>query len=174
MNRVTDRINNGVSRIAFLGGSAIMAYAFLGEFINPFIPLILTVIASLIAGFLVRAIFVKMLNKRLFSEYRYTNTSTAGQTAQSQANRPRTDSTPNEKTNRENPFTPPDPLSIYRNLLGLGTRFTREELKTAYRNSAAMYHPDRYVSASREERQSAEDLMKKVNEAYEHLKPAAL
>jgi DnaJ-class molecular chaperone len=56
--------------------------------------------------------------------------------------------------------------------LGLGARFTGDELKAAYRSAAAMYHPDRYASSSRDERQSAEDLMKKVNEAYERLKKA--
>jgi DnaJ-class molecular chaperone len=53
-------------------------------------------------------------------------------------------------------------------------RLTAEELKAAYHNGAAMYHPDRYASASHEERQNAEDLMKKVNEAYKRLKPTAL
>jgi len=75
---------------------------------------------------------------------------------------------------RENIYTPPDSLSLYRNLLGLGPRFTDEELKAAYRNAAAMYHPDRYASASRRDRENAEDLMKKVNEAYETLKSAAM
>jgi DnaJ-class molecular chaperone len=36
-----------------------------------------------------------------------------------------------------------------------------------------MYHSDRYASATRRERENAEDLMKKVNEAYENLKAAA-
>jgi len=152
MNRTTSQLYNGISRLVFLGASGFLAYTLLKEYISPFIPLVLTVLGSLIAGFLVRAMFIHLLNKRLFSEYRYTNPNTKS-----------------EKINRENPFTPPDPLSLYRNLLGLGTRFTSDELKTAYRSCAAMYHPDRYASSSREERQSAEDLMKKVNEAYERL-----
>ena len=163
MNRPASRISNSVSRLAVLGGSAFFAYAFLEEYISPFIPLTITVFGSLIAGFIFRAIFIHLLNKRLFSEYRYTNT-----------NNKRSDTAPNEKINRDNSFAPPDSLSLYRNLLGLGPRFTGEELKAAYRNCAAMYHPDRYASASRSERQNAEDIMKKVNEAYERLKSAAL
>jgi len=179
MNKTINRINNGVSRLAFLGASVAIAYAAFADFINPFIPLIVTVIGSLIAGFLVRAIFIRLLNKRLFSEYRYTNTTANKQSTQRNTNNTRSETTSNENTNREkinhtNPFTPPDPLSLYRNLLGLGTRFTSDELKTAYRNCAAMYHPDRYASSSRQEQQNAEDLMKKVNEAYERLKSTAL
>jgi hypothetical protein len=175
--RTASRLQNGVSRLAFLGFSSVLAYAFLEEFISPFIPLIVTVLISLISGFLVRAIFVQLLNKRLFSAYRYTNTNTNKQSVHSRTNN--TDTTSNEKINHErinraDPFAPPDPFSLYRNLLGLGQRFTSEELKAAYRNCAAMYHPDRYASSSRDERQNAEDLMKKVNEAYERLKPATL
>jgi len=179
MNKTINRINNGVSRIAFLGASVAIAWAAFAEVITPFIPLIVTVLGSLIIGFIVRTIFIRLHNKRLFSEYRYTSTASNKQSAHRKTNSTRSETAPNETTNREkisrpNPFTPPDPLSIYRNLLGLGPRFTSEELKTAYRNCAAMYHPDRYASSSHEERQNAEDLMKKVNEAYERLKPAAL
>jgi hypothetical protein len=176
VNRTTSWIQNSVTRLAFIGGSAIFAFALLEEFITPFIPLIVTVLGSLIAGSLVRSIFIRMLNKRLFSEYRYTDTNanTNRQSARSRTNNTRDETTFNENINRENPFAPPDSLSLYRNLLGLGLRFTNEELKAAYRRCAAMYHPDRYVSASPGERQNAEDLMKKVNEAHERLKSAAL
>ena len=176
MNRTTSRIQNGVTRLAFIGGSAIFAFALLGDIITPFIPLIATVLGSLIAGSLVRSIFIRLLNKRLFSEYRYTDTNANvnKQSAWSRTNSTRDETTSNENMNRENPFAPPDSLSLYRNLLGLGPRFTGEELKAAYRRCAAMYHPDRYASASPGERQNAEDLMKKVNEAYERLKPAAV
>jgi hypothetical protein len=176
VNRTTSRIQSGVTRLAFIGGSAIFAFALLGEFIAPFLPLIVTVLGSLIAGSLVRSIFIRMLNKRLFSEYRYTDTNANvnKQSARSRTNNTRDETTSNENINRENPFAPPDSLSLYRNLLGLGPRFTGEELKAAYRRCAAMYHPDRYVSASPGERQNAEDLMKKVNEAHERLKSVAL
>jgi uncharacterized protein (DUF697 family) len=179
VNRATDRLQNGITRIAFLGGTVIFGAALLDDFLSPFIPLIVTVLGSLIAGTIVKAIFVKLLNRRLFSQYRYTSTNTKNNNTKSRTTNKRNDTEPNEQINnqeteRENPFAPPDPLSIYRNLLGLGARFTSEELKTAYRSAAAMYHPDRYASSSRDERQSAEDLMKKVNEAYEKLKQAAL
>jgi hypothetical protein len=176
VSRTTSRIQNSVTRLAFIGGSAIFAFALLEEFITPFIPLIITVLGSLIAGSLVRAIFIRMLNKRLFSEYRYTDTNanTNKQSTRSRTNNTYDETTSNESINRENAFAPPDSLSLYRNLLGLGPRFTGEELKVAYRRCAAMYHPDRYASASPNERQNAEDLMKKVNEAYERLKSAAL
>jgi len=179
MNKTINRINNGVSRIAFLGASAAIAWAAFAEVITPFIPIIVTVFGSLILGSIVRAIFIRLLNKRLFSTYRYTSTTANKQSARRNTNNTRSETKPNENTNREkinhaNSFTPPDPLSIYRNLLGLGPRFTSDELKTAYRNCAAMYHPDRYASSSRQEQQNAEDLMKKVNEAYERLKTAAL
>jgi hypothetical protein len=174
--KTASRLQNGVSRLAFLGFSSVLAYAFLEEFISPFIPLIITVLASLISGFLVRAIFVQLLNKRLFSAYRYTSADTNRQTTQNRADSYATSNerANSERINRADPFSPPDSLSLYRNLLGLGPRFTSEELKAAYRGCAAMYHPDRYASSSRDERQNAEDLMKKVNEAYERLKPAAL
>jgi len=176
VNRAASRIQNKIYRFAFLGGGALFAYATLEEFISPFIPLVITVIGSLIAGSLVRYIFVCLFNRRLVSNYRYTNTST-----DRQSGRTRVDNAKSRKANRtasgdENVNsinTPPDSLSLYRNLLGLGPRFTAEELKTAYRNAAAMYHPDRYASATRRERENAEDLMKKVNEAYENLKAAA-
>jgi hypothetical protein len=153
VNSTVNRIQNKVSRLAFLGVFSLFAFAYLGEFIVLFIPLVITLAGSIISGLLVRRIFVFLLNKRLTSEYRYTNENT---------------------TNSEKPFTPPDQFSLYRNLLGLGPRFTGEELKTAYRNNATLYHPDRYALASLNDRQNAEDLMKKVNEAYERLKPAAL
>jgi len=182
MSRTTNRINNGMNRLAFWGATAVFASSIVGSFIEPFIPLAVTIIGSLIVGLLIRGIFVRMLNKRLFSEYRYTDTDTntnANTNANKQSTRSRTNNTQSETTsnkriNHEETFTPVDSLSIYRNLLGLGPRFTADELKTAYRNGAAMYHPDRYASASPSERQTAEDLMKKINEAYERLKPAAM
>jgi len=182
VSRTTSRIQNSVTRLAFIGGSVLFGFALLGDIIAPFIPLIATILGSLIAGSLVRAIFIRLLNNRLFSEYRYTDTNANKQSTRSRTNNTRdetvysgqNETTSNENINRENPFAPPDSLSLYRNLLGLGPRFTGEELKAAYRRCAAMYHPDRYTSASPNERQNAEDLMKKVNEAYERLKPAAV
>jgi hypothetical protein len=175
MSRTTNRITSAVSRLALLGGGTAVAYTYLEEYITPFIPLLITIIGSLIAGFLVRYIFVVALNKRLVSAYRYTNTQTNTRVnTQTRTRQNRVDNTQSRAASRESYITPPDSLSLYRNLLGLGPRFTGEELKAAYHNAAAMYHPDRYASASRRDRENAEDLMKKVNEAYETLKDAAM
>jgi DnaJ-class molecular chaperone len=61
-------------------------------------------------------------------------------------------------------------IEFYQRLLGLKLIFTQGELKTAYREAAEKYHPDRYISASKRDRENAETLMKQVNEAYEVLK----
>ena len=176
MSKTTNRVQGIVSRLALLGGGAVVAYSYLEEIITPFIPLLITIIGSLIAGFIVRYIFVVALNRRLISAYRYTNTQTNTRfNAQTQSQQKRVDDAQSRAASRESPInTPPDSLSLYRNLLGLGPRFTDEELKAAYRSAAAMYHPDRYAAATRKERETAEDLMKKVNEAYETLKAAPM
>jgi len=185
VSRAVNQLQNRVYRAAFLGGGAIFAYAYLEEYIVPFIPLVLTIIASLISSLVIRYIFVYSLNKRLFSNYRYTDpqANTSSQRKQADNTKSRTtrgaavnnDTTDNGAANSDHSndktiHTPPDSLSLYRSLLGLPPRFTADELKTAYRSAAAIYHPDRYASATRRDRENAEDLMKKVNEAYECLK----
>jgi DnaJ-class molecular chaperone len=65
---------------------------------------------------------------------------------------------------------PPDMIAFYRNLLGLKLQFTYTELKTAFRESVAKYHPDTYSSSSSRDRENAEMLMKQINEAYDTLK----
>jgi hypothetical protein len=74
--------------------------------------------------------------------------------------------------NKRKSFPPPDVLSFYRSLLGLKLRFTKDELKNAYRGFAEKYHPDRYMSALKRDRENAETLMKQINVAYEILKEA--
>jgi hypothetical protein len=79
------------------------------------------------------------------------------------------------RSNYENNDIPPsDMIAFYRNLLGLKLRFTYAELKTAFRESVAKYHPDTYGSSSSRDRENAETLMKQINEAYETLKKIAL
>jgi len=175
MNKAVNQIQNKVYRLAFLGGGAIFGYALLEEYISPFIPLLITIVGSLIVSSVIRYIFVYSLNKRLVSDYRYTNTRSGHKQADDTQSRTTANNGTkgNNKSDTKPIHTPPDSLSLYRNLLGLGTNFTADELKTAYRNAAAIYHPDRYASASRRERENAEDLMKKVNEAYECLKMKA-
>jgi DnaJ-class molecular chaperone len=58
---------------------------------------------------------------------------------------------------------------MYRKILGLGEHYTADELKAAYRDCAAKFHPDRYVNASERERLRAEEMMKNINEAYHGL-----
>jgi DnaJ-class molecular chaperone len=63
-------------------------------------------------------------------------------------------------------------IAFYRNLLGLKLRFTKGELKNAYREAAEKYHPDKYASTSKRDKENAEMLMKQINCAYEILKEA--
>ena len=175
MSRTTSRIQSAVARLALLGGGTAVAYTYLEDYITPFVPLLITIVGSLIAGFIARYFFVVALNRRLISAYRYTNTQTNTRSnTQTQSHQKRVGNAQSHAASRESITTPPDSLSLYRNLLGLGPHFTDEELKMAYRNAAAMYHPDRYATASRRDRENAEDLMKKVNEAYEMLKHAEI
>jgi hypothetical protein len=73
----------------------------------------------------------------------------------------------------DNNIPPLDMIAFYCNLLGLKLQFTQAELKTAFRESAAKYHPDTYGSSSSRDRENAETLMKQINEAYEVLKKIA-
>jgi len=53
-----------------------------------------------------------------------------------------------------------------RRLLGLGEAATLEEIRQAYRRMAGLHHPDR---CPEEEKTRCEELMKRLNEAYELL-----
>jgi hypothetical protein len=78
------------------------------------------------------------------------------------------------RSNYENDDMPhPEMIAFYRNLLGLKLKFTQAELKTAFRERVAKYHPDTYGSSSDRDRENAETLMKQINEAYEALKKIA-
>jgi hypothetical protein len=76
----------------------------------------------------------------------------------------------NKKTSTEEQFYSNDLIGFYRNLLGVRLNYTQEELKTAYREKVAKYHPDRYETTSSRDRENAELIMKQINEAYEVLK----
>lgn len=176
MSRYTNRINNRVSRLAFFGATGVFGYMMLEEYISPFIPIAIAVISGLIIGFIFRALFKHLVNRKLNSTYRYTEQKERPN-KQKENIRKNTENANTKYANTEHiekpaPYT--DSLSMYRSLLGLGQNFTAGELKTAYHNKAAIYHPDRYAASSQKERENAEILMKQVNEAYEQLKTVAI
>jgi len=66
-----------------------------------------------------------------------------------------------------------DLLPFYRSLIGLKLRFSKAELKNAYREAVVKYHTDHYGTSSPRDRENAGILMKQINEAYEKLKKIA-
>lgn len=56
------------------------------------------------------------------------------------------------------------------NLFKLKDDYSIEELKKIYRELSKKYHPDYKQNASLEERQKSEEMMKRINEAYDILK----
>jgi hypothetical protein len=57
-----------------------------------------------------------------------------------------------------------------RNLLGLDSDVSWEQVKTRHRELTARYHPDRFVSASAQERRDAADILERINEAVDELR----
>ena len=55
------------------------------------------------------------------------------------------------------------------NILGLNSNFSEKELKRAYYALVKKYHPDQFEKSSREVKDHAETMMKKINQAYETL-----
>ncbi|MGF6906255.1 J domain-containing protein [Fusobacterium sp. PH5-44] len=54
-------------------------------------------------------------------------------------------------------------------LLGVAKNATKDEIKKKYREMAKKYHPDRFVNASKDEKEKAENMFKDINNAYETL-----
>ena len=60
--------------------------------------------------------------------------------------------------------------SQYYEILGLAPGATPEQIKNAYRKLSMQYHPDKVAYLGEEFRRVAEEKMKELNEAYQHLK----
>ena len=54
----------------------------------------------------------------------------------------------------------------YYKILGVSENATDEELKKKYRSECLKWHPDRWVNGTDEEKKTAEDKFKQLNEAY--------
>ena len=61
----------------------------------------------------------------------------------------------------------------YYEILGLAPGASAEEIKSAYRKLSMQYHPDKVAHLGEEFRRVAEERMKELNEAYQHLKKTA-
>jgi len=73
-----------------------------------------------------------------------------------------------EKYNRERKSIKDE--EYYRNILGLGSSFTVEDIKRRYRELVAKYHPDKVNHLGEKLKETAEREMKEINEAYEYFK----
>ena len=62
-----------------------------------------------------------------------------------------------------------NPINQYYEILGLKPGASQEEVKQAYRNLAKTWHPDRF-GEDLELKQKAEEKIKEIIEAYQHLK----
>lgn len=73
-----------------------------------------------------------------------------------------------EKCNREHKSIKNE--EYYRNILGLGSNFTVEDIKRRYRELVAKYHPDKVNHLGEKLKETAEREMKEINKAYEYFK----
>jgi hypothetical protein len=164
-------LRNKFYRAGLAGGGALFALSCLGpvfEKAAPFLPLIVTVVAALAAGLLVKAVFNALVNNRINQSYRHSAGGGSGAPGGQQPRQPKPGAG-QAPPKHEPPPPPPDSKVMYRKILGLGEGYTADELKAAYRDCAAKFHPDRYVNASEGERRRAEEMMKNINEAYHAL-----
>ena len=173
-----NQLRNKLYRAGMAGGGILLGLAFLEPVfaaIAPFLPLIITVLAVFFTGLLIRAVFNAMVNRKINKGYRHSgggNTSGNGAASggrQARQTKERVEEEPPRREPPPPPPPPPDSTVMYRKILGLGERYTIDELKAAYRDCAAKFHPDRYSNASEGERRRAEEMMKNINEAYHAL-----
>jgi hypothetical protein len=68
MTNGTKQLQNGMYRIGAIGGGLAIGYAFF----EPYMPIIVTVIASLAAGLTIRALFTNITNKKFNQSYRFS------------------------------------------------------------------------------------------------------
>lgn len=67
-------------------------------------------------------------------------------------------------------FIDPDVTSEdFYKILGLAKTATEEDIKKAYKKQAIRWHPDKHQAKSEEDRKKAEEVFKKIGEAYETL-----
>jgi hypothetical protein len=152
------RVQEKIYRLAYIGGIA----AFFLPVFEPFLPLMFTIAGALVLGSFVKFLFRVIVNKKFNRTYRaYNNSSNTGASYNAQEGK---------RTGANIPPRPEDPFEAYRALLDLPAGFTRAQLKKAYRTKAAQYHPDRYGSEPVRKQQNAEEMMKKINDAYNVLK----
>ena len=73
------------------------------------------------------------------------------------------------------PTTPTDSVAIREAYETLDVRHgaTAQDVKAAYLDLVKIWHPDRHAHESERLRRRAEDQLKRINQAYEHLRPAA-
>ena len=57
----------------------------------------------------------------------------------------------------------------YYDILGVKRDASDEDIKKAYRKLAVKWHPDRWANGTEEEKKTAEEKFKDINEAYETL-----
>ena len=79
-------------------------------------------------------------------------------------------SPPPQQQERSSPPARREPHQSPYTVLGVGRNATFEEIKTAYRQRIAEYHPDKVASLGIELRRLADEMTRKINGAYEELK----
>ena len=62
----------------------------------------------------------------------------------------------------------------YYDILGVSKTATAEEIQTAYRALIKKWHPDKFANSSDEEKKKAEEMSRKINEAYSTLSDPTL